>query len=278
VARERSGSSFSSSVALDPLDGWNVFLVHELFTQRFSARHALARTPVPASLSVGGFRLRLSGKNTLSVSAYSESFPQGKQGEGFSESETGAMLETSSRISRSLQIDLRVVGRDSPMVIDSPDSLGRSHSVRAMQAVRKFRLSFTSEGNAVGWISRIEAVTASMTGRPGTLGFMAAQELRYSPSDQLKVRAKVILFSIEAYDARVFSFESQVPGVLMSRVLTGEGTRSTLSVLWKVGSGVDLSASFSSEVRDGETILGSGLEEIEGDTFGRLTMQIDVRL
>lgn len=278
VAWERSGSSFSSSVALDPLDGCNVFLGHEVFTQRFSARHALPRTPVPASLSVGGFRLRLSDKNTLSVSAYSESFPQGKQGEGFSESETGAMLETSSKISRALQIDLHVVRRDSPVVIDSPDSLRRSHSVRATQAVRKFRLSFTSGENAVRWSSRIEVVTASMPGRPGTLGFMAAQELRYGPSDQLKVRAKVILFSVEAYDARIFSFESEVPGVLMSRVLTGEGTRSTLSVLWKVASGVDLSASFSVEVRDGETIIGSGLEEVAGDTFGRFTMQIDVRL
>lgn len=280
LARENSGgSAFSSTVVLDPLDEWNFFVVHEFFTRRFSARHALARAPVPASLSAAGLRVRLARRNTLSISMYSEGFPQGKEGDGFSEYEIGVILESALSISRSFQINLRAVARDSPVMIDSRDSLGRALSLPAMQAVRKFRVSFTSgRSGPMGWISRVEIVSTSPPDQTGRLGFMVSQELRYTPSNRLKILARLMAFSIEAYDARIFSFESQVPGLMMSRVLTGDGTRSTLSALWKVTSIIDLSASFSAEVKDGQRMIGSGLEEIQGDTYGRFTLQIDVRL
>lgn len=277
LAREHSGgSSFSSIIILDPWDGWNVFTVHESFTHGFSARHALARVPVPASLSAVGVRGWVARWNTLSVSAYAEHFPQGKQGDGFSEYEVGARLESSFPISRSFQIDVRAAARNSPVKIDSRDPLGRTISVWTMQAVRKYSVVITSgRRGPLGWISRAEVVKTSLEDQTD-LGFMVSQELRYAASDRLRVVAKLMIFSIQDYDARIFSFESQVPGVLVSRVLTGDGTRSTLSVLWRVTSIIGLSASFSTEVKDGQRFIGSGFEEIPGDTYSRFTVQMDV--
>lgn len=280
MARENSGAgAIASTVELDPLDGWNFFVVRESFTRGFSARHAFVRAAVPASLVAAGLRVRLARKSTMNVSAYSEHFPHGKEGDGFSENESGAIMESALGIFPLWQLDLRVLTRDSPVKFDSRDSLGRARPLRAMQTVRKFRVGFAfGRSRPMGWVSRMEVVSVSPPDQTRRLGFMVSQELRYTPSSRLKILAKVTIFSIEDFDARIFSFESQVPGVLMSRVLIGEGTRSMVSVVWKPIPLMEFSASFSAEVKDGQRVVGSGLEEIRGDMHGRFTVQMDIRL
>ncbi|MEX1140309.1 MAG: helix-hairpin-helix domain-containing protein [Bacteroidota bacterium] len=280
LTRENSGGgSLSASASVDPLVGWSFFILHESFARGFSAAYALARAPVRGSTSAAGARVRLGRGCTLNASMYTEQFPEGKQGEGFSEYESGAMLESVLAVSPSFQVDLRIAARLSPARSDSRDSLGRSKSLRAIHEVRKYRMGFTAgrKGPMV-WISRAEFVKATPPDEASRWGVMISQELKYTPSRHLKIRAKVMVFSIEAYDARIYSFESTVPGIVVNRVLSGEGSRSTLSVLCQITSSLDISASFSAEIKDGQRIIGSGLEEIPGDMYSRISVQIDVRL
>ncbi|MEX2116307.1 MAG: helix-hairpin-helix domain-containing protein [Bacteroidota bacterium] len=280
ATREKTGGrSLFGSGEIEPLDGWSFFVANETFTGGFSSPYALTRTPVRESISVAGLQVRLHRGSRVSASAYAKNFPEGKQGGIFSEYEHGASLESVFSVSPDFQIDLRFVTRRSPDRIESLDSLGRAKSLHATQEVRKFRISVAAgRRTATTWISRIELIKANAPDEAERSGIMMSQELRYVPAKNLRIQAKVTLFAIDAYDARAFSFEPAVPGVVVNRMLLGEGTNSVLNVLYRVLSGIEISGSFSTEVKDGQQVIGSGLDEIHGDTYNRFTLQIDVRL
>jgi hypothetical protein len=188
-------------------------------------------------------------------------------------------FEGAFSISSDLQVELRFGMRLSPSMSDSHDSFGRAKILSGAQRTRKLRISVTAgRRSAIAWISRIEIARADDANGATSAGIMLSQELRYTPASDLRIQAKVTLFAVDAYDARIYSFEPSVPGMVVNRALQGEGTRSALGVLYRVLSGIEISASFSTEVQDGRRSLGSGLEEIRGDVQSRLTLQIDLRI
>jgi len=280
AARENAGGrSFSAAATLEPFAGWTFFIATETFMRGFSSPYSLARAPVRESVTAAGVRARLNRWSRVHASLYRKDFREGRQGRGFSEYEHGAMIESFVSVSSDLQVDLRFRMRTSPYGTDSLDSLGRRTTLSGVQELMKFRIGVsTGRRTAVAWISRIELARASAPEGAVRLGLMISQELRYVPSKDLRIQGKVTLFAIDAYDARVFAFEPSVPGMMVNRALQGEGTRSALSVLYRVMSAVEISGAFSTEVQDGRRAIGSGLEEIRGDTQSRFTLQIDLRL
>jgi hypothetical protein len=208
---------------------------------------------------------------------YREGFPEGTQGVGFFENEHGMLLEGTFSIAKDIQAELRFRMRLSPFETESLDTFGRTRTLSGIQRTRKIRVSIIAgRKTAISWISRIELSRANANGTTDP-GIMLAQEFRYTPSRDLRIQVKVTLFAVDAYDARIYSFEPTVPGMFVNRALQGEGTRSALSVLYRVRSGFEISTSFSTEVQDGRRSVGSGLEEIRGDAQSRLTIQIDLR-
>jgi len=279
VAGENAGGrSFSAAATLEPFTGWTFSLATETFTRGFSGPYTLTRSPVSESVSAAGVRARLNRWSRIHLSIYREDFREGRQGRGFSEYEHGAMIESFVSVSSDLQIDLRFRMRTSPYGMESIDSLGRRIILSEVQELMKFRIGVsTGRRTAVAWTSRIELARASAPDGAARLGLMISQEIRYVPAKDLRIQAKVTLFAIDAYDARVFAFEPSVPGMMVNRVLQGEGTRSALSLLYRIMPAVEISGAFSTEVQDGRRAIGSGLEEIQGDTQSRFTLQIDLR-
>jgi hypothetical protein len=64
----------------------------------------------------------------------------------------------------------------------------------------------------------------------------------------------------------------------MNPALFGRGYRWYIVAQYRHSSHFSLSAKYSQTVKEGISSIGSGLDEIQGDTQSRVSVQVDVRL
>lgn len=273
------GRSYSAEGSFEPLSGFTLVARHEAFTRGFSGLYGLARSPVKLSSSDARVDFRLPEGSRLSASLYRDDYPEGRLNAGFSEHAHGMTIEGVVSILPYLGVDARFKMKQADTRSDATDSFGRTRSITPVQRIRKFRIGVTAgRRTTFAWISRIEVSKADGASGGTSPGIMLSQEFRYMPSSDLRIQAKLTVFAIENYDGRIYSSEPVVPGMIVSRALLGEGTRSAISLLYRMYPGFEVSGSFSTEVQDGRRSLGSGLESIRGNKQSRLTFQIDLRL
>ncbi|MFZ1618028.1 MAG: hypothetical protein WAT41_11825, partial [Flavobacteriales bacterium] len=84
------------------------------------------------------------------------------------------------------------------------------------------------------------------------------------------------LFSTDSYDARIYAFESDVPGVFSLPPVYGQGLRWYGMVRWSVARGIDVWARYGSWAYLHQDAISSGLQEISGDR--RSDLKLELRL
>ena len=128
--------------------------------------------------------------------------------------------------------------------------------LRARAEVARYR---RSDGEGDGW----------------DVGTLLYQDVRYSVSAPLQLDARLLLFDTDSYNARLYAFENDVFGVLSNPVFSGQGTRFYLLVRYNTPlDGLQLQAKLAQTRFAGRERVGSGLNEIEGDTVRDLTLQV----
>lgn len=130
----------------------------------------------------------------------------------------------------------------------------------------------------VRWTSRIEYVRVERPSRPAENGFLLMQDLYMVPFPELQVQIRAAFFGTESFSSRLYSYEPDVPGTAGSRSLFGHGIRSAICVRIRPLHTLELSAAYARETKDGIDSFGSGWDEIQGDSHGRFSLQIDYRL
>jgi hypothetical protein len=94
----------------------------------------------------------------------------------------------------------------------------------------------------------------------------------------LTIDARLAFFDTDSYDSRVYEFESEVRGTVSNPALYGRGRRWYVVVRYSLLGGLDISAKYSQTYRDDLKVIGSGLDQIDGNVDSRLTAQVDFRL
>ncbi|MBK9421256.1 MAG: helix-hairpin-helix domain-containing protein [Flavobacteriales bacterium] len=125
--------------------------------------------------------------------------------------------------------------------------------------------------------TRIETVDYQRGDSPVEHGFMIYQDVVHRPSKgRLEFTGRLALFSTDSYDARIYAFESDVPGVFSLPPVYGQGLRWYGMVRWSVARGIDVWARYGSWAYLHQDAISSGLQEISGDR--RSDLKLELRL
>jgi hypothetical protein len=75
----------------------------------------------------------------------------------------------------------------------------------------------------------------------------------------------------------MYEYEDDLPRSSSNPALYGRGLRWYVILKYNVSLKVAIAAKYSQTIKDGVNFIGSGLDEIEGNTQSLLSMQLDVR-
>jgi hypothetical protein len=185
-----------------------------------------------------------------------------------------------NRSERGLGVEMRVKRSSKPSLFDAVDAYGRE--IRSLQKRKQTNCRLTVDfvsSPSISISSRAEwayvsYVDATNAGR----GLLLSQSVRFKPFRKFTVYSHIGIFQTDSYDSRLYEYEHDLPGTSMNPALFGRGCRWYIVAQYRYSSHFSLSAKYSQTVKEGISSIGSGLDEIQGDTQSRVSLQIDVRL
>lgn len=126
--------------------------------------------------------------------------------------------------------------------------------------------------------SRLEHVWFQRGNTPVQNGFILYQDVIHRPMmGRLQFTGRVMLFTTDSYDARLYAFESDVPGVFGLPPIYGRGMRWYAMVRWSVARKVDLWARYGSTLFTDREVINSGLQEIAGSRKSDLKLELRLK-
>jgi len=158
------------------------------------------------------------------------------------------------------------------------DHLGRE--VRQTGTGRRsgFRLNLSYwASKTVRLQSRIEWVQSQSPEKITSNGYLFYQDIRVNPTPNLRIDARITLFDTDDFQARVFQFESDLLYVFSNTALFNQGQRMYIAVKYNVFSKLDLWIKISTTLFENRHVLGSGLDEIQGNRRSNVGIQARVR-
>lgn len=133
------------------------------------------------------------------------------------------------------------------------------------QVTEKFRLR-----------SRYEYVYVEYENYPGSnKGMMFYSDFRIMPAPGLVFDARIIFFSTDDYDSRIYEFENEVPGAMSNVALYGKGRRWYAVLKYKPFRFLEVSAKYAETFYDGAKSIGSGNDKIRGDVNNKLSLSLE---
>lgn len=104
-------------------------------------------------------------------------------------------------------------------------------------------------------------------------GLLAYQDISWKLGWKWKVTARYAVFDVQDYDARIYAYENDILGFFNIPAYSGLGSRYYLMLNFKPVKGVEFWARFARTKMQYERTIGSGNEEIQGDTRSELKLQ-----
>ena len=107
-------------------------------------------------------------------------------------------------------------------------------------------------------------------------GLMAFQDIRFSPSQNLSIDGRIILFQTDSFNSAIYEYENDLMGILSNVALYGKGMRWYLLVKYKLVNFLSLSAKYSETYKPLEKNLGSGFSEINNNVDNKISFQAEI--
>jgi hypothetical protein len=106
-------------------------------------------------------------------------------------------------------------------------------------------------------------------------GFMLYQDIKYSLSHlPLTCYFRYTFFDTDGYNSRIYTYENDVLYSFSIPAFFDEGSRSYLMIKLELNKSITIWCRYACTYYTDKTIIGSGLNEINGDTKSDLTMQM----
>jgi len=194
------------------------------------------------------------------------------------------LAQLSHSAGKDLQLTFRMRTKTLQEMRDVKDALNRT--VRQLSAVQQDQFRFQLDYSATADVrlrSRIEfkqvrGALLSGYGEPEPEeGFLLYQEIHVRPAPQLKISSRWTFFETDSFDARLFQYEHDLPGMLTNRALFGRGSRWYLLIRYHPFSSMMLSFKFAETYRDDVTVIGSGADQIPGNRSRKFGLQLDLK-
>jgi hypothetical protein len=100
------------------------------------------------------------------------------------------------------------------------------------------------------------------------------QDIRWSPLRNLQIDARLTFFETDSFDARIYQYENDVLYAMINPVFNGQGQRSYLLIKYSPLKRWDFWFKYDVSVFENVAVVGSGNDEIQGNTRSRATIQV----
>lgn len=192
---------------------------------------------------------------------------------------TDFLLAAEVRQARKFMLEFKYKSETKGDAISTVDALGRSVVELGDRTQRNGRMTATFDvSREIRLRGRVELVKVEYSVfADGGKGILLYQDIRWKPTHQLTIDARLIFFDTDSYDTRIYEFESDLRGTLFNPALYGKGRRWYIVAQYNLFDGVNISAKYSETYRDDVKKIGSGPDEILGNVSNRLSAQIDIR-
>ncbi|MCC6841301.1 MAG: helix-hairpin-helix domain-containing protein [Flavobacteriales bacterium] len=126
--------------------------------------------------------------------------------------------------------------------------------------------------------TRVETVDYQRGEEPVEHGFLVYQDVIHRPMQSpLEFTGRIMLFATDSYDARLYAFESDVPGVFSLPPIYGRGMKWYAMLRWSVARNIDLWARYGATLYTDRNAIGSGLQETAGSRKSDLKATLRVK-
>jgi len=109
-------------------------------------------------------------------------------------------------------------------------------------------------------------------------GYLFYQDIGYSlPSGKWNISARYAVYKTDSYDNRIYAYENDVLYAFSIPAYIGQGSRVYLVTKIKLYRNIDLWLRYAQTFRNDVKVIGSGLEELPGNTRSEVKVQLRVR-
>jgi hypothetical protein len=189
-------------------------------------------------------------------------------------------VECSARLLRGVEVTARYALRNVADVQEQTDDMGRTVHVEADRRKERMRVTVAyAPGPGVRVRARAEwCFVRYAPGAAAETGTLLWQDVRVGLLEGLTVEARAALFDTPSYESRFSVMENDLPGVFSVPSLYGRGLRWYLLLGYRPVEQVRIGIRYAETRKEGVRSIGSGLQEIGGDTDNALGVQVDLRL
>ncbi|MDZ4203852.1 MAG: helix-hairpin-helix domain-containing protein [Bacteroidales bacterium] len=122
--------------------------------------------------------------------------------------------------------------------------------------------------------NRAEWAWNTINGNSKRQGYMMYQDVIWKPSQQWSISARYALFDTDTYDERIYAYENDVLYAYSVPAYYYKGSRTYLLLRWQASRNLDFWFKASQSWFANTTIIGSGLDEITGNTKSEVKLQL----
>jgi len=163
----------------------------------------------------------------------------------------------------------------------NPSSANAEEIYRPVQTKRRsvrFHIDYDLT-NQLSLANRIEISRFDEKGMDLERGFLIFQDVKYSFwKDKIALYGRMVFFDVDDYDARIYTYENDVLYFFSVPALQNQGWRAYAMARIKFNRQVSLWVRWSQTTFTDRNTIGSGNEEIDGQTRNDIRLQLRIRL
>ncbi|GAA5521452.1 helix-hairpin-helix domain-containing protein [Aliifodinibius salicampi] len=161
---------------------------------------------------------------------------------------------------------------------ETPDELGRTQRALGNGQRSSIRANIEYQVNKnIRLRTRGELVQNREPGASLESGILLYQDVRLQLRNNLRLDTRLTVFDTESFATRVYQFENDLLYVFGSQVLFDQGQRMYLLLNYEPFSYLELWAKFGITKYEDKQVIGSGLNEIQGDTRSEIGIQARIK-
>ena len=123
--------------------------------------------------------------------------------------------------------------------------------------------------------TRVELVNYDKEESPFEVGYLLYQDIIYKPkSSPFSFSFRYGIFDTESYNSRIYAYENDVLYMFSIPAYYNRGTRTYLTIRYKVIKGIDIWLRYGLTYYDDVDVISSGLEEIQGNHKQEIKAQV----
>ncbi|MDR9415972.1 MAG: helix-hairpin-helix domain-containing protein [Gracilimonas sp.] len=125
--------------------------------------------------------------------------------------------------------------------------------------------------------SRVELVRNKEAGAQWEQGYLLYQDVRIESNPILRIDGRYTLFDTDSFNTRVYQFESDLLYVMSNTVLYDQGQRAYVAIKYNPTEFLDIWLKYGITIFEDRQVVGSGLEEIQGNVRNSFGIQARVQ-